>query len=253
MTFIQWESTAIDGQWSLVTVYGQAYVATCNATCCNTFRDCRKLKSCSLCAFASLNRACCGLHVFHCFLLNPMSFIVSCFSLQAESKEIPSLGSWKIILKVFEMFEDGQTFMAFWKRMILKEPSYYTTTLISSSNCVTLGPFYRSSQFHTCYAKSCSKDLFLLHPALLWGGSCESNAHLISFSVVSICSLLSTWNQKWRESEYGPSADSSRPSTEVAEHGKAQATQKAGWIPRRPLTSHSNWGHDWNELTVLYQ
>ena len=48
---------------------------------------------------------------------------------QAESKEIPSLGSSGkiIVLKVFEMFEDGQTFMAFWKGMILKEPSYYTT------------------------------------------------------------------------------------------------------------------------------
>ena len=50
--------------------------------------------------------------------------------------------------------------------------------------------------------------------------------HICFFSV-SICSLLSPWKQKWRELEYGPSAHSSRPSTEVAEHGKAQVTQKA--------------------------
>ena len=27
--------------------------------------------------------------------------------------------------------------------------------------------------------------------------------------------------------------------------------KRPGWIPLWPLTSHSNWGHDWNELTVM--
>lgn len=133
---------------------------------------------CRLCPWKAASTAPLHLMLFTCRTCPNIIQLRLLQANQAESKEIPSLGSLGII--VLKVFEDGQTFMAFWDRMILKEPSYKTTRLHISNNYVKLGPFHLSSQFQTCYAKSC-KDIFLVHPALLWG-SCESNAHLIFFS-----------------------------------------------------------------------
>lgn len=113
-----------------------------------------------------------------------------------------------------------------------------------------LGPFHLSSQFHTCYAKSC-KDLFLLDPALLWG-SCELFFFFSGFNTKLALTLepevkrgiwpfspiLRGLPQKWQSM------------------ARLKWLKRPGWIPPdhghlHHISWHSNWGHDWNELTMM--
>ena len=128
---------AIDGRRSLVTVYGQARYVTLPraATCPSLLQTGCPWKSCSplrLCIWSCFSFA---EHI-------RTSFNGACCKQVCCKRVFPRKNSWirqnpkrfhrwdprerSIVLKVFE---DGQTFMAFWDRMILKEPSYKTTRL----------------------------------------------------------------------------------------------------------------------------